>query len=81
MKPIRYGDGQLVMEGDEVEVRRWLRRPLSGRVVFVYDADRPVEREVNDYGVAIRLSDGSEIWCGFALDTRLTLKRRVPVRK
>ena len=63
VESIRYSDGQLVQVGDRVMVRRRLRRSLRGKVVFTYDPTKPVSPNgSNEYGVSIRLEDGTELW-------------------
>jgi hypothetical protein len=76
MKAIKYIDGTPVMAGDVVEIRRRLRSSLRGRVVYVYDATRPVERETNDYGFAVRLEGGRGRWYGSSPDASVSLSGR-----
>jgi hypothetical protein len=77
MKAIKYIDGTPVITGDVVEIRRRLRSSLRGRVVYVYDATRPVERDTNDYGFAVRLEDGGrERWYGSPPDASVSLSGR-----
>ena len=63
MKNIKYNDGQVVRMGDSVEVHRVLRKNVKGTVVAVYDPTKPSPpRGNNDYGVSIKLEDGTVLW-------------------
>ena len=63
MKAMTYLDGSLVMVGDHVAIRRWLRKPLYGVVTHVYDptAPSPLKGD-NDYGYTVELSSRSFLW-------------------
>lgn len=63
MRQITYTDGQVVKQGDYVQVSLALFRKRHGKVVYVYDPSRPSgPNGDNDYGVSIRLDDGQELW-------------------
>jgi hypothetical protein len=53
----------MVEVGDQVEVRRLFIFCLKGVVVWVYDPSKPSPpRGDNDYGISIKLKDGSYYW-------------------
>ena len=63
MEKVKYTDGQIVEIGDVVQIKRFIRAPLSGVVVSVYDPDKPSPpRGDNDYGCSIKLKDGTFLW-------------------
>lgn len=62
MKPLQYASGELVREGDHVLIRRALRSALEGIVVYVCSVSAPIQREVNDYGLSVKLRNGKERW-------------------
>jgi hypothetical protein len=85
MDAIRYATGELVKKGDEVEISYSLadrlisllslkvkKRKENGTVSYVYD---PVEASgpngQNDYGVGIKITDTSSIWCIPGANVRL----------
>jgi hypothetical protein len=85
MSPLKYCNGELVMLGDRVIVRRarWFGlwpREQEGTVNWVFDSTKPVVREVNDYGFSIRFGNRSSIWVGGQPDSTLALIERSHVR-
>ena len=60
MEAIRYWTDDAVRIGDKVTIQRFLRRNLTGVVTYVYDPEQFSPRfGSNDYGISIRLPNGS----------------------
>lgn len=62
MKPIVYEDNSPVSVGDIVMYKKRFSKALKGRVTYVFQADKNLERETNDYGVSVKLDNGKEVW-------------------
>jgi hypothetical protein len=57
--------GEAIRVGDHVAIRRWLRRPLTGTVIEVYDPSRPsIPHGDNPYAFSIRLENGDVLFFG-----------------
>ena len=62
MKAIEYSTGELVKVGDVVEIKK-LFSSVEGLVTSIYDPSKPSPPHGdNDYGVNIKLKDGSFLW-------------------
>ena len=59
MLPFRYiQDAALVKAGDRVRMKRWIRRDLTGTVVFVHDPAKPSPPNGdNEYGFTVQVGD------------------------
>lgn len=59
MPPFRYvQDDSLVLTGDQIRMKRWIRRDLVGTVVFVHDPTKPSPPNGdNDFGFTAQVGD------------------------
>ena len=78
--PFCYTTGEVVQVGDIVVIkRRWPRKNQEGFVVYVFDSTKALTpRGDNEFGMAIRLLNGHEAWCGEPDDCLIFVTRGDP---
>ena len=73
----KYNDGQEMRQGDRVELKRRFKRKEKGIVTFVFDPDREiVPNGNNEFGFAVSLESGVDIWAGGPPGDELVLLER-----
>jgi hypothetical protein len=74
---VYYGTNIEIRLGDEVEIKRFLRKSIMGKVHYVYDPKKPsIPKGDNEVGFGIQSEDGKSFWWCPLNDSAVQFLRR-----